>query len=112
MRAGQISHRVEIQENRGTVPNTQGVDAIWVTIKRVWASIEGLGGREYWHAAQAQAENSVVITMRNCGVTIEPTHRIRWLDKKGVEHLYGIENVDDKSRRGIEYILRCKELVS
>ena len=95
MRAGQLRHRLELQENTPT-RNAVGEEvAVWSTIERFYGSIEPLSGREFLNAQASAAEMSHRIRRRyKAGIT--PDHRIRF-----GERLFDINvviNIDERSR--------------
>lgn len=62
--AGQLRHRVTIEEQAVTV-NSFGEQTIdWVEVKKVWAAIHPLSAKEMMTAQQAQSEVKARITIR------------------------------------------------
>jgi len=106
MRAGELRHRVTVQEEQGITRNQKGeLVPDWVDITTVWAAVEPLKGREYFDAEQVQAEVTTRIRMRyHAGVT--PEMRIIYGTKE-FDILSAI-NIEEKDR---ELHLMCKESV-
>lgn len=103
MRPGTLRHRVEIQALTVTEDDIGNQVYEWQTIATVWASVEPLKGREYWAAAQIQAETTVKVTIRYlAGITT--AHRVEFGEK-----LYDIQSIIDPEERNRELILMCKE---
>lgn len=64
MKAGQLRHKVTIQQASQTLDsNRQPVDS-WVKLAEVWAAIEPLSGRELVVAQQQQPDVTHRVTMR------------------------------------------------
>lgn len=80
--AGELNHRVTIQQE---IPrDTDGAsDPYYEDLEggTVWASIEGLSGRESFTANQVQSTSSHLIRTRFVSF-IEPKHRFRYYDKR------------------------------
>lgn len=103
MRAGTLRHRVEIQALTVTEDDIGNQIYEWQTIATVCASIEPLKGREYWAAAQIQAETTVKVTIRYlAGIT--PSCRVVFKDR--VFDIQSIINVEERNR---ELVLMCRE---
>jgi len=103
MRAGNLRHKLEIQENTPT-RNAVGeeVDS-WTTVATVWASIEPLSGVELLNAQQVAAETTVRIGLRyRSGVTA--AHRIKFGAR-----IFDINVVSNVGERNRELQLLCKE---
>jgi SPP1 family predicted phage head-tail adaptor len=64
MNPGDLRHRITFQELT-TTTNENGFEVkTWIDFKTVWAKVSNLHGREYYQAAQVQAENTVKFTIR------------------------------------------------
>ena len=95
MQAGDLKHRITIQQN--TNDGTQDPSpSDWQTICETWAAKKGLTGRLFYQAAAAQSENDVIFTIR-FRTGIKPTMRI----VEGTELAYEIysEPVDIGDKR-------------
>lgn len=79
MRAGDLRHRVEIQEPSDSRDAHGGITRTWNTVATRWARIEPLSGRELFQAQQVEARTRVRITMRPYAALTE-THRIVWTE--------------------------------
>jgi len=62
---------IERDENNVPIPGSGG----WQTITLLWASIEGINGREFIAAAAEQAETTWRITVRH--IRLEPSMRLK-----------------------------------
>jgi len=105
MRAGDLRHRVTIQQAVESQNDFGEVITTWQNYKTVWAAIKPLTGREYFASQQVNAEVSVQIQMRYIpGIT--PKMRIVEGSK-----VYEIEAVMDVEGKRKELQLLCKEVV-
>lgn len=105
MRAGMLRHRVQIQQVTETQDSFGAVVQTWGTVATVWASIEAISGREFFDAAQTNAEI---------------THRIRIRYRPGIApamrvvegtRTFDIQAVLDPGGRRRELVLMVKEAV-
>jgi SPP1 family predicted phage head-tail adaptor len=72
-----------------------------------WASVNCIGGREYYAAVQYQAENDMIFKVRYCSklADIKPiTTRILYNNK-----IYDIKHVDDYMEQHRELVIRALE---
>lgn len=107
MRAGQLRHKVTLQDLGARVDDGYGGGTIPVVdVAEVWASIEPLTGEE--RLAAGQFDTSI-------------THRIRIRYYAGIRpswqiafgtRVFDIKSVADKFERHIEMELMCEELVT
>lgn len=105
MRAGELRHRVTIQQPVESRNSFGEVTVTWQDVATVWAAIEPLRGREFWEARQTVAEMDVRIRIRyRSGIT--PKMRVVWGSK-----VYDIESVIDVESRRKELHLMCREMV-
>jgi len=75
MNVGRLKHRIKLQEQQETQdPNTGAITKSWVDVASVWASVEGINGREFVAAAAEQAAVTWRITVRYRDIL--PTWRI------------------------------------
>ena len=97
MKARDLDQKVTIQSLTETRDTFGGLIETWATFKTVWAKVEALRGREFFDAAQVQADLTHKVTIRYlAGVTAkmrvllgsrvleinavqESTERQRWL---------------------------------
>jgi SPP1 family predicted phage head-tail adaptor len=105
MRAGQLRHKVVIQEN---VPSRDGYGAeveSWDEYATVWAAIEPIRGREFWESQQINAEVTARITIRYlAGVT----PKMRILHGTRIFEILSVINPEERNR---ELQLMVKENV-
>ncbi len=98
-------HRITIQEHvTGQDEAGQPVD-MWQDVATVWAAVEPLRGREYFAAAQVQAEVTTRIRIRYRR-GIRPDMRVLYDGR-----LYNINAVIDPEERHMELQLMCKEVL-
>lgn len=80
----------------------------WVDVCQLWCAIEPLAGREYYAAAQTQAELTHRITARyRSDIVIQPTMRALYGSR--VLEIIGVADVEER-HRWLE--LRCVERVA
>ena len=105
MRAGDLKHRIKIQQKSVTRGDMGGEVVTWADVVTVWAAIEPISGREYFSSQQTQAEVSTRIRIRHyAGITT--SMRIAW----GARY-FDILSVIELQERGREIHLMCKEAV-
>ena len=105
MRTGKLRHKVTIRRLTRIENDIGDLVTVWVDIATAWAAIEPVGGKEYWTAAQLQAETTHKVTMRPVpGVRILPADQLYFKDR-----ILEIEAVMDIEERGRELELLCKE---
>lgn len=93
MRAGELRHRVDIEERR-TIYGTRG-EALdqWQKIGTVWASIETLSGTELDRARTTLADATHVVTLRyRPGIT----ERTRFKFGERYFHVGHVNQVDQR----------------
>lgn len=75
MDVGRLKHRIKLQSYETTRdPNTGAVINAWVDVGQVWASVEGINGREFIQSSAEQAATTWRITVRHRDVN--PAWRI------------------------------------
>lgn len=98
-------HLVTIQEYTTTYNDYNEPVPDWVDWMQVWASIEPIGGREYW--AKHQTQSVVTHRLRMHYIPgVVPTMRIVYGDR-----IFEIESVIDWEERNEYLQLMCKEVV-
>ncbi len=106
MRAGQLRHRVTIQQ-KIISQNSFGEEVVtWSDVATVWAAVEPLRGQEFIEARQAEAEITARIRMRYRS-DVRPDMRVVW-----GTHTYDVLAVIDVAGRGRELQLMCREIVA
>lgn len=80
MKAGQLRHRITIEQQTQSKNAIDEVVLSWSTFCTVWAAIEPATGRSYYAANQfeSKVDGRVRIRYRN---DIEPTMRIKFGDR-------------------------------
>lgn len=96
MNIGKLRHRVTIEHKvRMRDPETNEIIEGWQPLTTRWGSIEPLRGREYWAAAQTQAEVTHTVRMRYTpGITpaMRLVHRGRYFN------IVVVRNLDEENR--------------
>jgi len=81
MRAGNLRHLVDIEQNVISVDANGDRSEAWSSIHQCWASIETGNGREFFAARQVMADLTHTIRLRFVtGLT--PAMRVRYTDQK------------------------------
>ena len=110
MRIGSLRHRVTLQNPVETRLDSGEISVEWQDWQTVWASVEPIGGREFFAAAQLQAEIDARIRLRwIAGLT--PRMRAKHVTLGGSPSLialYSVEAVVSLNERGREVHLMCK----
>ena len=105
MNAQQLRRKIIIQNVTETRDTMGGIIEAWATYKTAHAAIEPLSGREYFAAAQVNAEETTRIRLRYIeGVT--PKMRVLWGTR-----IYNINAVIDVEEKRRELQLMCKEVI-
>lgn len=95
MRAGDLRHRIELQE-KITVKDSEGYDvAQWTAYATVHASKKGIRGREYFAAAAVQAENSIEWQIR-FRKDVTDAHRVYDIENQKSYDIRSVVPIDDK----------------
>ncbi len=104
LEAGRLDKRVTLQAH-GITQDANGTPVEgWSDVATVWAAVEPLSGREFFAAAQVQAEQMQRITIRyRTGVTA--AMRVAWAGR-----LFDITAVIDWRERHEALQLMCREL--
>lgn len=107
MQAGQLRHRVAIQEPTETI--VRGEPSVtWNTVATRWASLEALAGRELWNARQVQPDITHRVEMRHeSGLAINSKWRLLFAGDRVLEIL----SIRRPLERPINWLLECKEAV-
>ncbi len=118
MRAGELRHRIRIEE-KVVVKDSFGAETVtWRLVTEAWAAILPLVGREFLENQKAGAELTTKIRLRDrSGVTVKPEMRATW-GFEGVgfsvaepQHEYNISAVIPIEERGRELVLMCREII-
>ncbi|AEE98030.1 phage head closure protein [Mahella australiensis] len=106
MRAGELRHRITIQEAISAQDKAGQPIEAWQDVVTVWAKIEDLNGREYLAAKQVPAnEVTTRITIR-WRDGIKPTMRIIT-----EQRIFDIQSIIDPDGRKQQLELMCKEVI-
>ena len=105
MQAGQLRHRVTIQQASESQNSVGEAVKSWASVATVWARVNPLRGTEYLAAMQAKATVDTRITMRkNAFPGLTPKHRIVFGAR-----VFDIEAVIDVDGLGDAMEVSCKE---
>jgi len=105
MRAGQLRHRITLQQKTTSLFNYGATTETWAALDTVWAGIEALTGREFFSSQQTVAQADYRITLRyRSGITSA---------MRAVEgtRTFDIQTVLDPDGRRRELVLMVKEVV-
>ncbi len=106
MPPGRYPHHVEIH-GPTVIDNEIGEPVVtYHKVTQAYASIEPLRGREYWAAAQINAETTHEIKMRPPSVSLTTAHEIVFGTRR-----FEIEVVRNLGERNRELVILCKEQV-
>ena len=103
MRAGLLNNLVQIEHSTVTSDGEGGESVTWSTYLETWASIRQLRGREFYAAAQTQAEYTTEIVIRY-QAGIDPKMRVRFGTR-----IFDIHAVQNEWERDRKIILMCSE---
>jgi SPP1 family predicted phage head-tail adaptor len=81
MRAGNLRHLIDIEQNVIAVDENGDRSEAWSSIHQCWASIETGNGREFFAARQVMADLTHTIRMRY-RAGLSPAMRVRYTDQK------------------------------
>lgn len=79
----------------------------WQTIFEPWASVNGVGGREYYKAAQVNSENDMIFRVRysrKIADMLTSEARIIYNGK-----IYDIKHIEDYYERHAELVIRTQQ---
>lgn len=106
MRAGELRHRITVQESIAVQDETGQPIETWQDIATIWAKIEDLNGREYLAAKQVPAnEVTTRITIR-WRDGIKPTMRVIT-----EQRIFDIQSIIDPDGCMQKLELMCKEVI-
>jgi SPP1 family predicted phage head-tail adaptor len=110
IRAGDLRHRIQIQQNSPTVGSRgEAIDA-WATFASRWAAIKSLSGEEVPYARRLDAKLTHELTIRyTAGVT--PQMRVLYGSDPTAMRVLSIEAVFDPDGRTEAMKLHCREIV-
>lgn len=106
MRAGDLRHRLTIQQ-KSVTQNTYGEEiATWSTLTIVWGSVEDLSGREFYESRQVPAAEVTTRVRIRYRSDVEPTMRVI----HGSRTLEIVAVLEPEGRKR-ETVLMCREVV-
>jgi SPP1 family predicted phage head-tail adaptor len=89
MNIGELDKRIEIIRLATSTDEDGFSTTEPVVLKKVWAKVQNLYGREYYQAASVQQENTVKFTIRYL-TELDQTMQIRFNNK-----IYDIKSIDN-----------------
>lgn len=110
MRAGRLQHWVELEEPSPSQDSFGQPTEVFLRRGRVRAGIEPLSGRELLQASAAQTAVGTVRIVLRAFRGLDPSWRIRWVDREGRARLFSINSLIDLRERGRELELLCTEV--
>ena len=93
MIAGELRHRVTVQEETDTVDGQGGYTSAWSTFCKVWARIEPLSATEQFYRGGIQPGVTHRVTLRHRS-DIGPTNRILYGTR--TFNILGVRNIDER----------------
>lgn len=103
-RAGQLRHRVTIEQVAYTRDQVGGNEESWTTLATVWARVEPMGVRESFQRQVVNAQASWKVTIRH-RADLHAKMRVLWEGRRF--EIKGITNADER-RFMLE--LACEEI--
>jgi len=104
-----LKHWVELEEPSRSQDSFGQQTEVFLRRGRVRVGIEPLNGRELLQAsAAATAVGTVRIVLRPFR-GLDPSWRIRWIDRQGRTRLFSINSLIDPLEKGCELELLCTE---
>lgn len=105
MRAGQLRHRLQLQEFGETKNSFGEATKAWITFSEAWGSVSPLQGRERFTSQQVTPEVTHQIRIR-FNAKLETKHRILF-----GQRVFQIESILNRDERNIEQtVLAVEEL--
>ena len=105
MRAGQLVHKITIQQATDAQSATGDITTTWATFATVNASIDPVNGREFFQSKLISAEITHRVEIRHL-TGLKPKMRILFGAR-----IFDIEQAINERERNVKHILMCKELV-
>lgn len=105
MRAGQLRHKVTIQQASQSLDSSRQPVNAWVKVAEVWCAVEPLSGRELMNAQQQQPDVTHRVRLRHRD---DVTPKMRVLHGSRELYIESILNIDERDR---EQHLMCRERV-
>jgi SPP1 family predicted phage head-tail adaptor len=105
-----MRHRVRLEAPTGTRDAHGNPTNAFSLVAEVWASIEGLSGRELYQARQVEARATHTIRMRWVD-GLSPTYRIVWNDPRGTPRTFHVHHVGNPGEVSHEHVLLVEEVV-
>lgn len=107
MRAGELRHRITIQEFVEQVDEYgTPIGSGWQDVATVWAAVEPIQGREYILLQNTQSELTTRVRIRY-RPGIKPAMRVVYGTR-----IFDIQAVIDFEERHVELQLMCKEVIT
>mgnify|MGYP002508103301 CR=1 FL=1 len=99
MRIGQWRQRIVIQKNRMKKDKDGNQRNEWEDYFTCWAYANNLSGKEYWEAAQVNAQRDIYFIIRHCSEVADmDTEHYRVLFRGQVYNITFIDNVRYQNR--------------
>jgi SPP1 family predicted phage head-tail adaptor len=108
VQSGRLRHRVTIQSATETRDAVGAVTKTWATLASVWASVEPLGGREFFSASQVQSDVTTRIRIRYRADVTEKMRVVHVADSaSSLTNYYDITAVIPLNEKRHELHLMC-----
>ena len=120
MQAGKLRHKIVIQENQFLLdeegkPQKDAYGAPvdrWVDVWPCRASIEPLSGREYFAAAQVQAEQITRFRIRFPRFQVRPGMRVKYRDPiLSADRYFDIQAAIDQNEMHVDLVIMAAEQI-
>ncbi len=110
MRAGQLRHRIKIQQNDGKADRLAAAGDVpdWTTIEPVQARVESLTGQEKLEGGQNRGEATHRVTLRH-RTDVTEKHQLLWESQTLGDVALNIEAIVPADRP-TEIVLLCKRV--
>ena len=95
MNPGKLDKKIDIMKNTQVSDGGGGYEDALVSIKKVWANIKPVSGREYFQSQQAQAQISHKVTIRYTD-SVNRSHILQYQGRNF--DIQYIVNVDEQNR--------------
>lgn len=102
------THKIQFQILSEVTDEIKSQSEEWTTIFTAWASVKGIGGREYYNARQTNSENDVVFKVRySRKIADYLTYEIRIVYNGKV---FDVKHIDDYMEQHRELVFRTQRL--
>lgn len=102
------THKIEFQILAEISDEIGSQSQEWTTVFRTWASINGIGGREYYNARQTNSENDMTFRVRySRKIADYLTSEIRIIYNG---RIFDVKHIDDYMEQHRELVFRTQQI--